>query len=151
MLPSRLVAVRRYPLVELADDDHRVLLNAGIAAYVKGSRFLPGDATLVVPEEQLEAAREALASSPPIEVTSPDDPAFRCPHCGSNAVDPRPPYALLTILGGAIVTIALYWYDRGQFVTVAGLATAVLAAVVFGLAARWRCRSCNRQYGRSGG
>ena len=151
MLPSRLVAVRRYPLAELADDDHRVLLDAGIAAYVKGSRFLPGDATLVVPEEQLEAARQALASSPEIEPNSPNDPAFRCPHCGSNAVDPRPPYALLTILGGGIVTVALFWYDRGQFVFVAGLATAVLATAVFGLAARWRCRACDRRYGRNVG
>ena len=147
MLPSNLIAVRRYPLPELAANDQQLLTNAGIAAYVKRLSRPATGAALMVAESDVDAALSILSDAPNLTEVSRADPALICPHCGSSAVSPRPPFALLGLVVGGAGTAALKFYGQPGLAIWLGLLTALGSSVAFGYAARWRCTSCGRRYG----
>ena len=124
-------------------DDRRLLLDAGIEAYVKSIRGF--GVALVVPEARAAEARKLLEASPNL---FPDETMPPCPKCHALHPSQRPPYGLgIVAVGFAIGAAAMVegW---------SGVAFTALAAGVIGAGiletrvAPWRCVSCGYHYGR---
>jgi len=148
-MPSRLVAVRRFPNLRVGArghtvvgiDEQRLLSNAGIESYVKLDRGF--SVALMVPEAQAEAARRVLADIPDLFKHHLAPP---CPRCHTFQPEMRRPYELVPIVIGIL--------------TAAGLAVAGLTGSAYGVAAvsvivaavmnsrmpPWRCHACGFRY-----
>jgi hypothetical protein len=132
---------------DVASGDRQVLLDAGIPAYVKWNAIAYWGVSLMVPEPDVERALALLSStSAAADASSHDDPALTCPYCGSQEVQPRPPYLLIPL--GFAFALAVVLAIRGSltlaFATLfTGFAVAAIAHRALG---RWRCRSCGRVY-----
>ena len=153
MIPSRLIALRRYVDRELAEADRDQLLAAGIPAYVK--RIMADSVrSLMVGEENVEAALALLRESDQgdlDELGKPvKDEALQCTRCQSEDIAPLPGYAGLTFAAGGAAALGAFFLGRGDaFLPLLG-ATILISTVVHVKSPRWRCRTCGLVYGRPG-
>jgi len=146
MSPSKLVQVQAYDYAELASDDQRTLVDAGIPAYVKSQRGFRSswNASLMVAEEDAERAVAVLSETPsPLRRPITASPT-KCPYCGSSDIEGRPQYAVIPLglgFAGAALLMAR-GMESAAFATF-GVAAAI-ATFVFARFARRRCRTCGR-------
>ena len=147
MTPGRLVTVRRYLYREAAVDDQQLLIAAGIDPHLQWSSGERRGMQLMVAEEQVERALEILSSSPQLLPGPDSEQVPACPVCDSRDPDPRPAYALLIVLGGAVASAAAVVAGRTEIATGIGLAAAIASAAAYARAPRWKCRKCGRLYG----
>jgi hypothetical protein len=148
LIPSRLIVLRRYPDRMLAEADRDLLIEAGIPAYVK--RGFMGDAArvLMVGEENVTAAVEALGGSDHDLQEAVQDEALQCTRCRSRDIAPLPPYAALSIAVGLAAGVAALWLGRERaFLPVLGV-TILISTAVYARSPRWRCRMCGLRYGQ---
>jgi len=146
LAPSRLVVVRSYRHAAglggtsvVGADDRRLLLDAGIEAYVKSGGWL------MVPGSRAADARELLEASPNLLT---DDITPACPRCRAPHPAARRPYGLGIIVLGLVIgaTSMVAGYQAAAFVAVA--AGVIGAAILEMKLAPWRCVSCGYHYGR---
>ena len=102
---------------------------------------------LMVAEEHAERALEILSSSPQLLPAPDAEQLPACPTCHARDPEPRPPYALLILGGGAAASGAAVFSGRSELATGIGLATVIASTAAYARAPRWRCRKCGRFYG----
>ena len=149
-VPSRLVAVRSYgqaaargSTTVFGADDRRLLLDAGIEAYVKSVRGF--GVALVVPETRAAEARKLLEGLPNL---FPDERMPPCPKCRAPHPSQRPPYGLGIVAVGFVIGAAAM-VEGWSGVALTALAAGVLGAAILETnLAPWRCVSCGYHYGR---
>jgi len=149
LIPSRLIVLRRYPSRDFAEEDRELLIEAGIAAYVKREYLAGSGRALMVGEENAADAMAVLNESAPADREDGiQDEALVCPRCQSRDIAPLPPYAGLTFAAGAAAAVAALISGRAPaFAPLLG-ATILISTVVYVKSARWRCRPCGLIYGR---
>lgn len=147
MIPSRLIAIRSYGSRDVASGDRELLLQAGIPAYVKWRFLAYQGVTLMVPEADAARALALLSStSAAADASSPDDPAFTCPYCGSQDVHPRPPYLFIPLALAFALAVVLSIKGSLTLAFATLFAGFAVAAMGYRAIPRWRCGSCGRAY-----
>jgi hypothetical protein len=146
-MPEPLVTIRRYWSPELAEQDCRVLIDAGITAYGGGygrGRTTGRAGEVRVPESQVEKALRILPPAEPDLLAPPDEPTL-CQWCGSDK--PRYPSTLARILSLVGVAAAASLAMRRQF-EVAGLVVAfTVTAMYFAkIGSGLVCANCGREW-----
>jgi hypothetical protein len=151
MMPSRLVAVRRFPNLRLDGRGHTVvgieeqqlLSNASIESYVKLDRGF--SVALMVPEAQAEAARRVLADIPDLFKHHLAPP---CPRCHTFQPELRRPYELVPIAVSLFIATGVAVAGLSLAVAYgAAAASVVVAAVMNSHMPPWRCHACGFRYG----
>ena len=148
-VPEQLVTIRVYDSPDLAAEDHQVLLDAGINAYISGaSHHHTARTELRVPETEVEAALELLPDETP-SLADLMAPSQQCIMCGSTLVqEDSPAMRWVLVIGAAVVLWVLY---RGAV----NLAIMMLLAVVTlaaGVRVRFhyrKCGACGHEWHRS--
>jgi hypothetical protein len=144
MVPNKLVQIEAYDYAELASEDQRVLIDAGISAYIKNrGRGYPG-ASLMVAEENVEAAVAILSRRPSPFRQPKAAVAPICSYCGSSEIDAHPQYAIIPLGLGFAVAVVLAMRGDMPFGLAVFAAAAVMATIVFIRFSRGRCRRCGR-------
>jgi hypothetical protein len=152
LLPTRLVAVRRFPNLRagrgssiVGIEEQKLLKDAGIESYVKLDRGF--SVALMVPEEQATAARRVLADLPDLFKHHLAPP---CPRCHAFQPDLRRPYELIPIAASVLaatgVVVAGLWMGLAYVTVAAGVLT---AAVMTSQIPPFRCHACGLRYGDS--
>src|SRR6266498_2233753 len=112
MIPDKLVEIRRYAYKELADDDLRLLAEAGIRPYLKVIGRGEGTARLMVSEHEGDRARAILEKESAGLHQILDASPAKCTYCGSADVIALPPYALMVIGVAFAAAVIAAVYDR---------------------------------------
>ena len=142
-IPERLVTVRTYDSPDLARNDHQMLLDAGIDAYMGGSYYRYRERPqLRVPASQVERALELL---PPELPTLHDDlrlPSVRCVRCESTSVQIVAPAVNYLLLAG--VALGAWALTKRQVNAAIVLMVGMIAAAALAkkLSSRRRCAAC---------
>jgi len=125
-IPEPLVTIRRYSSSEPAVDDCRLLIDAGIDAYIRTYRR-QDVGEVRVPESQVERALGLLPPPLPDLVEEPSIPKV-CPWCGSDRARYPAPVSRLASIGGIFAAALLAVYRNFQ---AAALVFAVTLWVVY--------------------
>lgn len=163
VFPEPLVAVRGYASPDLATEDHRKLVAAGLDASIASTYFEPGKygynspgqepVQLRVPESQVEAASKILdqdeEEAPTNESFQPEYPELLCPLCHTGDPHPLPPYVLLV---GCIFTAGMIALQRAGIVPNGVFISALLIGLVVLFRSshrfpKWRCKACGTRWG----
>ena len=161
IVPEPLVTVRGYPTPELAEGDHRLLVEAGLDASISSTYFghhgysstARAQVQLRVPKSQKEEASRLLATSeevfPLIDSNRPRDPELSCPLCHASDPDPLPPYGLLVALGllgafGLLVYLSILEPVIEMVVAIVAFGSLPWFAAKF---PKWRCKACGTRWG----
>lgn len=150
-LPSRLVAVRRFPNLRAGGrsntvvgvEEQKLLKDAHIESYVKLDRGF--SIALMVPETEAAAARRVLADVPDLFKHQLAPP---CPRCHTFQPELRRPYELVPIVAGLFAATAVVVAGLWTGLAYSALAAAVVAAAVMNShMPAWRCHACGLRYG----
>jgi hypothetical protein len=144
LIPERLIVIRRYSSTEAAVDDCRLLLDAGINAYIRTYRWQDiGDVR--VPESEVQRAL-ALLPSAGAELVAGAEQAETCAWCGSRHARTFAPFTgLVLAAGGGLVGWAIYRGEYDAAVTTF-LVTLVVLFLMKTIAGRLVCAECGREW-----
>src|SRR5258706_14335366 len=161
IIPERLVTIRGYATPELAEEDHRSLVEAGLDATVSSTYFghrgyssvWRAQVELKVPESQKEEASRLLGALeeefPVVDSNRRPDAELTCPLCHASDPNPLPPYGLMVVCGLVGGLILLLRFNAAAPLVI--VITAFLGfAILPRLAAKfdkWRCKACGTRWG----
>ena len=141
MIPGRLITIRRYSSSEPAVDDCRLLIDAGIDAYIRTYRW-QDVGEVRVPESQVERALALLPAIDPAQIEEVE----RCAWCGSKDARVVAPFTTVLASAGAAV-VAWEIYSRRFEAAVAAAFLALLVVAMTKMAAgRLVCTNCGREW-----
>jgi len=145
LIPERLVTIRDYASAESAAADCRLLIDAGIDAYIRIYRW-QDIGEVRVPESQVESAL-ALLSVPQLESSAGGvEHAETCAWCGGRYPRTFAPFTgLVLAAGGGLIGYAIY---LGQYDGAAVTAGVTLVVLFFmkTVAGRLVCADCGRDW-----
>jgi len=144
LIPERLVTIRDYSSTESAAADCRLLIDAGIDAYIRIYRW-QDIGEVRVPESQVESAL-ALLSVPQLESSAGVEHAETCAWCGCRTPRTFAPFTgLVLAAGGGLIAYAIY---LGQYDGAAVTAGVTLVVLFFmkTTAGRLVCADCGREW-----
>jgi hypothetical protein len=144
LIPERLVTIRRYSSTESAVADCRLLLDAGLDAYIRTYRWQDsGDVR--VPESQVESALALLPASQ-LELSGGVEEAETCAWCGSRHARTFAPFTGLVLAAGAgLMGFAIY---NGEYdgAAMTFTVTLVLLFMMKTITGRLVCADCGRDW-----
>ena len=144
LIPERLVTVRDYSSTESAAADCRLLIDAGIDAYIRTYRW-QDIGEVRVPESQVESAL-ALLSASQLELSAGVEHAETCAWCGGRYPRTFAPFTGLVLAAGAgLIAWAIY---LGQYDGAAVSVSVTLVVLFFmkTIAGRLVCADCGREW-----
>jgi hypothetical protein len=144
LIPERLVTIRGYSSTESAAADCRLLIDAGIDAYIRIYRW-QDIGEVRVPESQVERAM-TLLSVPQLELSAGVEHAETCTWCGGRYPRTFAPFTgLVLAAGGGLIGWAIY---LGQYDSGAATAGVTLVVLFFmkTIAGRLVCADCGRDW-----
>ncbi len=142
MIPERLITIRRHASSEAAVDDCRLLIDAGIDAYIRTYRW-QDVGEVRVPESQVE---RALALLPAVDPAQAEEEVERCAWCGSKDARLVAPFtSVLAWAGIALVGWEIYSGRVGAAVA-AALLVLLIVAMTKMAAGRLICTNCGREW-----
>ena len=144
LIPERLVTIRRYSSTAPAVADCRLLIDAGLDAYIRTYRW-HDIGEVRVPESQVESAFALLPASLP-EASEGVDEAEKCAWCGSPHARTFAPFTGLVLAGGGgLIGWAIY---RGEYdgAAMAFIVTLIVLFVMKTTVGRLVCAECGRDW-----
>jgi hypothetical protein len=144
MVPEPLVTIRSYSSPEPAEEDCRLLINAGIDAYLRTHRRRE-TGEVRVPESQVEAAMALLPPAAP-DLFAPQEVPRVCPWCGCDRARFPSPIARLLSVVGVIVAASLAIQREFALAGLAASFTALVAYVGKISGDELVCTNCGREW-----
>jgi VIT1/CCC1 family predicted Fe2+/Mn2+ transporter len=144
LIPEPLVTIRRYSSTEPAVADCRLLIDAGIDAYIRTYRR-QDTGEVRVPESQVESALALLPTAPP-DASGGGDQNEKCAWCGSPHARTFAPFTSVVLAAGAgLIGWAIY---KGQYDGAAVSVTVTLLVLFFmkTTVGRLVCAECGRDW-----
>ena len=144
MIPERLVTIRRYDSAEPAVEDCRLLIDAGLDAYIRTYRWADiGEVR--VPEGQVQRALALLPAQAPDSLPRVDQ-RERCAWCGSEDARLVAPFTtVLACAGAALVGWEIY-LRRFEAAAAAAFLALLIVAMTKMAAGHLVCVNCGRDW-----